>query len=100
MTNDGDNHLISLSINVNDKNLHAATGITSASHPILDSQGSNKPFPVNILLDTGSLRPDGKYIHKDVIDIIEPLNIHSKRSTNSTCGELNNSCKLILVRLT
>ena len=69
ITNDGDNHLIPLSIkvaeadfeedvDVEDKTLHAATDITSATHPILDSQGS-KPFPVNILLDTGSLEPDG-----------------------------------------
>ena len=45
-------------LDVEDKTLHAATDITSATHPILDSQGS-KPFPVNILLDTGSLEPDG-----------------------------------------
>ena len=48
-TNDGDNHLIPLSIkvaeadfeedvDVEDKTLHAATDITSATHPILDSQ--------------------------------------------------------------
>ena len=51
ITDDGDNHLIPLSIkvakaevekdvDVKDKTLHAATDITSATHPILDSQGS------------------------------------------------------------
>ena len=70
ITNDDDNHLNLLSIkvadvNVEDKTLHAATDTTSATHPILDNQ-SSKPFPVNILLDTGSLRPYGNYVHKDI----------------------------------
>ena len=48
-------------VDVEDKTLHAATDTTSATHPILDIQGSHKPYPVNILLDTGSL-PDGKWL--------------------------------------
>ena len=101
--NDGDNHLIPLSIkvakadieedvDVEDKTLHEATDIESATHPILDSQGFIKPFSVNILLDTGSLGPDGNYIHKDIVDMIDPLNKHIKRSTNSICSGFNNSC--------
>ena len=93
-TNDGDSHLIPLSkkvaeteveedVDVEDLyTLYAATSSTSATHPILDSQGS-KPFPANILLDTRSLGPDGNYVHKDIVDMIDPLNIHTKRSTNS-----------------
>ena len=52
------------------RTLHAATDITSATHPILDRQGS-KPFPVNILLDTGSLGPDRNFIHKDIVDMTD-----------------------------
>ena len=73
ITNDGDNHLIPLLIKVaeaeveedaevEDKTLHAATDIICATQSILDSQGSHKPFPVNILLDTESLGTDGYYI--------------------------------------
>ena len=82
INNDGDNHLVPLSIkvaeaeveeevDVEDKTLHAASDNTSATHPI-DSQGSHKPFPVNILLGTGSLGPDGSYVHTDIVDMIDP----------------------------
>ena len=70
-------------VDVEDKTLHGATDTISATHPILDSQGSYKPFPVNILLDTGSLEPDENYVHKDIVDMIDPLNIDTKRSTYS-----------------
>ena len=69
----------------------AASDITSVTHPILDSQGS-MPYPVNILLDTESLGPDGNYVHKDTVDMIDPLNKYTKRLTNSICSGLNNSC--------
>ena len=103
ITNDSDNHLIPMSIKVAEaeveedvdvedlKTQHAATDITSDTHPILDSQGS-KPFPVNILLDTGSLGPDVNYVHKVIVDMIDPLNKCTKRSTNSICSGLNNNC--------
>ena len=74
-----------------DKTLHVSTDITSATHSILDSQGS-KPFPVNVLLNTGSLGPDGNYVHKDIVKLIDPLNKYTKRPTNSICSGLNNSC--------
>ena len=102
-TNDGDNHLIPLLIKVaevdieedvdvkDSRTLQAASDTTSATHSILDGQGS-KPFPVNILLDTGSFGPDENYIHKAIVDMIDPLNKHTKRSTNSICSGLNNSC--------
>ena len=74
------------------KTLHAATDITSATQPILGSHGSHKPFPVDKLFDTGSLGPDENYLHKEIIDMIDPLNINTQKSTNSICSGLNNSC--------
>ena len=80
-------------VDVEDKTQHAATDIISATHPIFDSQGSHKPFPVNILLDTGFIGPDENYIHKDIFNTIDPLNlVHSKRSTHSICSGSDNSC--------
>ena len=61
-----------------DKTLYAATDIISVTHPILDSQGSHKQFPVNILLDTGSLGPNGNYRHEDKVNMIYPLHIIHK----------------------
>ena len=68
MTDDGNNHLIPLSIKVTEveieeeldvediKTLHGATDIISATHSNLESQVSHKP--VDKLLDTGSLGSD------------------------------------------
>ena len=68
-------------------NDQGSTTITQTS-----SQGLHKPFPVNILLDTGSLGPDGNYIHKDLVSSIDPLNIYTKRSTNLVCSGMDSSC--------
>ena len=103
ITNDGVSHLIPLSIkvtetdveedvDVQDKSPYGATDITSATHPIVNNQDSNEPFPVNILLDTGSIGPDENYNHKDIVNMIHPLNSNSKRPTSSVCSELDNIC--------
>ena len=69
-----------------------ATDITSDTHQIIDSQGSHRSIPVNILQHTGSIRPDRNYIHKDIFNIIDPLNLQTKHSTNFACSGLYNSC--------
>jgi hypothetical protein len=102
LTNDSDCHLLPLLIKVaeedgqdvdvdgqdnNQPSTHSPTDITRSN-----SQSLNETFPVNILLDTGSLGPDGNYIHQDIVSIIDPLGLHTKRSTNSVCSGLNNDC--------
>ena len=67
----------------------------TSTHPPTDitrsiSQSLNETFPVSILLDTGSLEPDGNYIHQDIVSIIDPLGLNTKMSTNLVCSGLNN----------
>jgi hypothetical protein len=99
--NDDECHLIPLFIKVaeGDSVEEADEDKISPRHPAIEnisssvhSQGSKQPFPVNILLDTGSLGPDGNYIHKDIASIIDPLKINTKRSTLEICSGMDGSC--------
>jgi transposase InsO family protein len=69
-----------------------AKDIKSSTHQSIDSQRLKQPFPVNTLLDTGSIGPDGNYIHKDIVSLLDPLNIHIKKSSNTVCSGMDNTC--------
>jgi hypothetical protein len=101
--NDDDCHLIPLQIKVAEEDIEVDVVAeldnpeSSANNNTLhrkfkSSQGLQRHYPVNILLDTGSLGPDGNYINADIVNNIDPLKLNIKRSTNEVCSGMDGSC--------